>query len=220
VLFLRDLFNIRMNTIFKVYFQAWILLALASAFGMSYLLMKFNPLGQTLWAGVMVVMLSAAMVYPVLATLNKTNNFSGEPTLDGIAWVERTQPDDHAAILWLRENAPPQATILEAPGSSYRYDNRVSALTGRATLLGWGFHQQQWRGNYDEPGRREPDIETIFNSADVQATLTLLDKYDINYVYVGPLERQRYRAAGLAKFDRLLEVAFAQGEVVVYAVPN
>jgi YYY domain-containing protein len=220
--FLRDNFGYRMNTVFKFYFQAWVLLALASAFGVYYVGQALEGIGRRVWQGAFVVLILAGMVYPVLATLNKANNFQNQPTLDGMAWIKQVYPDDHAAILWLRENAAPGDVILEAPGAdsnvaySYRYEGRVSALTGQPALLGWGGHQSQWRGSYDEPARRVPDIELMYNGIDPETTLTLLDKYDITYVYVGPVERQRYKPNGLQKFERLMDVAFEQGDVVVY----
>jgi uncharacterized membrane protein len=45
-----------------------------------------------------------------------------------------------------------------------------------------------------------------------------LRKYDVAYVYVGPNERQKYPADGLAKFDQMLEVAFQQGSATIYRV--
>jgi YYY domain-containing protein len=217
--FLRDNFGYRMNTVFKFYFQAWVLLALASAFGVYYVGQALEGIGRRVWQGAFVVLILAGMVYPVLATYNKANKFQNQPTLDGIAWIEQVYPNDHTAILWLRENAAPGDVILEAPAdsyASYRYEGRVSAMTGQPTLLGWGGHQGQWRGNYDEPARRAPDIELLYNGIDPETTLTLLDKYDITYVYVGPVERQRYKPNGLQKFERLMDVAFEQGDVVVY----
>jgi uncharacterized membrane protein len=83
-------------------------------------------------------------------------------------------------------------------------------------LLGWGGHELQWRGNYEEPGRREPDINTIYGSLDTQHVLTLLEKYDITYVYVGSLERGKYSPAALAKFSRFMDVVFQQGNVTIY----
>jgi len=119
----------------------------------------------------------------------------------------------------LQANVPGEAVILEVPGdryAAYDYVGRVSALTGLATLLGWGNHEHQWRGSYELPARREPDIEALFNGLDLSRTTALLDQYDITYVYVGTLERKRYRADGLAKFEHLMEAVYRQGDVVIY----
>ena len=56
----------------------------------------------------------------------------------------------------------------------------------------------------------------IFNTIDLQQAQTLLDKYGVDYVYIGPLERERYAPAGLQKFERLLNVAFQQDNVTIY----
>jgi uncharacterized membrane protein len=84
------------------------------------------------------------------------------------------------------------------------------------TLLGWAGHEGQWRGSYEVQHAREPDIETIYNSLDPEAALTLLDKYEITYVYVGPLERTKYDARGLAKFERFMDVVYQKGDVTIY----
>jgi uncharacterized membrane protein len=214
--YLRDLFGTRMNTVFKFYFQAWVLLALAAAYGTWVVSNRLRGVGGLAWRLVLVLLVLGGLTYPALAIPNKTGNFSAEPTLDGMAWMEEARPDDYAAIRWLQANAPDQAVILEAPGESYRYLGRVSALTGLPTLLGWDFHEYQWRGSYDEPARRKPEVEVLYNSVDLAQTLTLLDKYDIRYVYVGPLERELYNPSGLAKFGQLMDVVFQQGEVTIY----
>jgi YYY domain-containing protein len=217
--YLRDNFGIRMNTIFKFYFQAWVLLALASAFAVYFVGRHLRGVPAVLWQVSMVLLVAGGMVYPVLAIPNKADYFRSEPTLNGIRWVSEQVPGDYAAIEWLRENAPDGAVVLEAPGKSYaayQYTGRVSALTGIPTLLGWGGHESQWRGNYDEPARREPDIDTLFNTVDLQQTQMLLDKYHIMYVYIGPLERERYSSPGLDKFSRLMDVAFQSDNVTIY----
>jgi YYY domain-containing protein len=217
--YLRDNFGIRMNTIFKFYFQAWVLLALASAFAVYYVSRNLRGVLALGWLATMTVLVAGGLVYPVLATLNKANNFQTEPTLNGIAWISEHRPGDYAGIEWLRENAFDGSVILEAPGSgyaAYQYAGRVSAMTGLPTLLGWGGHQSQWRGNYDEPARREPDIELLFNTSDFQQARLLLDKYNIIYVFVGPLERERYSPQGLNKFEQIMTVAFRQDDVTIY----
>jgi YYY domain-containing protein len=218
--YLRDNFGIRMNTVFKFYFQAWVLLAVAAAYG-AYVVGRAWPGWRgAAWNALLAVLVAAGLVYPALAIPAKTAGYDGPPTLDGMAWVERLNPDDYAAIRWLQTNAVPGAVVLEAPGdryAAYDYVGRVSALTGVPTLLGWGNHQSQWRGSYVEPARREPDIEALFNGLDVQRTRALLERYGITYVYVGSLERQRYSPAGLAKFDTLLDVVYQAGSVTIYA---
>jgi len=214
--YLRDLFGTRMNTVFKFYFQAWVLLALAAAYGVSVVVTRIHGVGGLAWRLALVLLVLGGMVYPVLAIPNKAGNFEAEPVLDGMAWLETAHPEDYAAIRWLQANAPDGAIILEAPGESYSYLSRVSALTGLPTVLGWDFHEYQWRGTYDEPARRKPDVDILYNSLDPAQTLTLLDKYDITYVYVGPLERERYNPTGLDKFERLLDVVYQQGGVTVY----
>jgi YYY domain-containing protein len=217
--YLRDNFGIRMNTIFKFYFQAWVLLALASAFAIYYVSVNLRLMPALMWQAAMVILVAGGMVYPILATLDKTNYFQDEPTLNGIAWISKQRPGDYAAIAWLRDNAFDDAVVLEAPGSgyaAYQYTGRVSAMTGLPTLLGWGGHQSQWRGNYDEPARREPDIDLLFNTSDIRQAQELLDKYNIMYVYVGPLERERYSPQGLNKFEKFMNIVFQQDDVTIY----
>jgi YYY domain-containing protein len=219
--FLKDVFSTRMNTVFKFYYQAWVLFGVSSAFGIYYLgpwtRDRRRVLSGLLVLGFVPIFL-AGMVYPVLSAYTKTGGFAGPPTLDGMAHLEPAYGDELAAIRWLRDNVEGAPTIVEATGGAYSYYGRVSVHTGLPTLLGWGGHELQWRGNYDEPERREPDIETIYTSRDVEETAALLDEYDVQYVYVGPLERNTYQVSQpvLSKFESLMDVVFQQGEVIIY----
>jgi YYY domain-containing protein len=225
--YLVDVFRVRMNTIFKFYFQAWVLMAIASAFGVYWM---SRGLASTPRAtkGVRMAFLAAFWVlfimglfYPVLGNISRADQFSRPPNLDGTAYLAETHPDDYAAITWLNEQIPGAPVILEKPGtggSSYVYEGRVSALTGLPTLLGWAGHENQWRGSYEIQSIREPDIETIYNSLDPETALTLLAKYDVTYVYVGPLERAEYNPQALEKFGRIMDVVYEQGNVIIYQV--
>jgi uncharacterized membrane protein len=165
-----------------------------------------------------VALVGAGLSYTVAATASKTDGFSGEASLDGTRYIERHRRDDYEAIQWLRAHAEPGAVLLEATGGSYSEHNWVSAHTGIPTVLGWGGHELQWRGNYDEAGRREPDIAAIYQSVDSNKTKSLLAKYDIDYVYVGRLERSKYHlsSATMRKFDRLMERVFENSGVIIY----
>jgi YYY domain-containing protein len=214
--YLRDLFGYRINTVFKFYFQAWVLLALASGYGVSVVADRLRGAGGLVWRLGLLLLILAGLVYPILAIPDKAGGFREKPTLDGMAWLEGAYPDDYAAIRWLQANASDGSVILEAANGSYSYYGRVSALTGLPTVLGWDFHECQWRGNCDESSARMPEIDIIYNTVDLTQTLTLLDKYDITYVYVGPLERQRYNPAGLVKFGQVMELVYQQGNVTIY----
>jgi YYY domain-containing protein len=226
--YLSDVFKVRANTIFKFYFQAWVLMAIASAFAIYWLGRRKSWLRLAFQLGFW-VLFAMGMVYPMLGNISRAGNFerAGEwdhrPTLDGTAYLAVGQADDYDAIAWLNENVEGAPIILEKPGtggSSYVYEGRVSALTGLPTLLGWAGHENQWRGNYDIQGVREPDILEIYNTLDPQAALTLLDEYDITYVYVGPLERSEYDPRALEKFGRFMDVVYENDGVTIYKVPK
>jgi YYY domain-containing protein len=223
--YLRDLFGTRMNTVFKLYYQAWILLALAAAFGSYYLLGRGAPDGGTralvsrgAWALVLVALVAAGAIYPVLAIPSKAGRFRGTATLDGMAFLEGVRPDDYAAMRWLQDNVTGMHYIVEASGGSYSDSAFISAFTGLPTVLGWDFHQYQWRGNTEESGKRQPEIEQIYQSSDAPKVLALLDKYEVEYLYVGPVETRKYRVPpqSLERFDRFLTRVYEGGAVTIF----
>ena len=223
-IFLKDTFNTRMNTVFKFYYQGWVLLGLAAAYGLFYVAHSLRRakgigrVGLAAWGVAAVLLVGGGLSYTAAAAVSKANGFRGEPTLDGTRHVAPSRQSDYEAIQWLRQNATPGAVLLEAPGGSYTEYNWVSAHTGIPTVLGWGGHELQWRGNYDEPGRREPDITAIYQGMDPARVRELLDKYDVDYVYVGQLERNKYHLSQpmIAKFDRVLQRVYDDGGVIIF----
>jgi YYY domain-containing protein len=213
--YLRDNFGTRMNTVFKFYFQAWVMWGVAGAYALAGFVRR-GRVGVVVAIGLLI---AAGLIYPALAIPARAREHGGPPTLDGAAHLAGTHPDDYAAIRWLNANVDGAPVILEAPGDRFRayvYEGRVAAHTGLPTLLGWAGHEHQWRGSGDEQALREPDIETLYTSVDPDEVLTLLDKYGISYVYVGPLERERYPTAGLAKFAEVMQVVYDTGPVTIY----
>lgn len=227
LVFIRDFFGNRMNTVFKLYYQAWVLLALAGAYAVPLLLGRlaattgaWRPAGAT-WALVLALLFGATLLYPIGALLDKTNGFARTPTLDGIAFWGRIRPDELAAIRWLNTNVAGTPVVVEATGGSYRQEfGRVASMTGLPTLLGWDYHEQQWRGTFEEAARRKPDLETIFKSNDQRQVLSTLATYRASYVFVGQTERDTYgrQGANLDRFGQFMDVAFRQGGVTIYRV--
>ncbi len=228
--YLRDLFGTRMNTVFKFYYQAWVMLALASAYGLSRLAERETPAWlKAPGLALATLLILGSLWYPLAAIPSKADNFrvipeSGDPrpTLDGLAYLRRDDPAQMAAIGWLRANVLPDAVVVEASGGSYSSAARVSMATGNPTLLGWDFHERQWRGNagYDKLAAGRPEaLDLIYRSARPDELLALLDKWGIDYVFVGTAERARYGVgdAALARFDRVLKLVYDRDGVRIYA---
>jgi YYY domain-containing protein len=225
--YLQDVFMTRMNTVFKFYFQAWVLWGLAGAWQVARWLGRLREgrriAGAALGVGVSALLIAAGLVYTTLAIPARARENGVPWTLDGAAWMEEGRPADLRAIRWLNAEIEGAPVIVEAPGDQHRayvYEGRVSALTGLTTVLGWGGHQRQWRGNYDEPARREADLERLFTTVDPVEAWTVLELYDVRYLYIGPVERQRYPPEGLAKFATMFPAVYDRDDVVIYAVTS
>ena len=229
VVFIRDMFNNRMNTVFKLFYQSWILLAVGSAVALYYFASRWlfarsngaDPVVRAAWAIWAVILIGGALVYPPASVLSRAASFSGPPTLDGMAYVARIAPADYRAIQWLWQNVPGRAVIVEATGGSYSQYGRISWNTGLPTLLGWDFHESQWRGTSDEQRVRQADIDTIYRSGNRTAVTDLLRRYDVTYVYVGPLELEKYGRPSRAGIDALatfLDVAYRADGAIIYKV--
>ena len=278
-LYVRDVFGSRMNTVFKLYHQAWTLFSVAGAFGAYYIWQNMSitartsghlhltppadesaarktpsrppptrslrqqasrtgwsefirlarlgaiALARTVWVGAFAILLALSLVFPVLAYPNRANDFqantaTGIPTLDGTLWIKYSNADDYAGIQWLNTNAPDDTVILEAPGPEYTFYDRVSVATGLEAVLGWGGHEFQWRGTSTESDKRSDDIQQIYTSLDPIQTRALLQKYGVDYVIVGGVEREKY---GLTrpmtdKFGKLGQMVFNQGSMQIYMV--
>ena len=220
-IYLRDYFGTRMNTVFKFYYQAWVLLALGCSFGAYYLWQGLRGLTRLAFAVPAVLLLALGMVYPLLATWTKADSLSGLPTLDGTRYLEQAMPADYQAMRWLNENVIGTPVIAEATGGSYTAFARVSANTGLPTILGWDFHEVQWRGTYRFMERQE-DVRQLYLARSWEEVQSILSEYNVRYVYVGPLERQAYgpQAGALvaAKLPLVYEAAAGEQTARVYEV--
>jgi YYY domain-containing protein len=222
--FLRDHFGSRMNTVFKFYYQGWLLLGLANAYliavGMKELRLGFG--GTQVAALVSLALVAGSAIFPVAGAYAKTNGFArSEPTLDATAYVALNSPDVMAAVEWVRQNTLPSDRVLEAKGNSYSaHHNRISTMTGRATLLGWDGHESQWRGEaYGTMARGRPAaIEQVYRSASPEEIGPLLGEWGIDYVFVGPVEIELYGITDfrLEELGAGMDTVFERGQVKIF----
>jgi uncharacterized membrane protein len=224
--FLRDFFGYRINTIFKFYFLAWLLWAIAAAFATVVLWEKLKGVWAVLFKSLTVVALILSMLYPLMGLWSKTNGFNpSQWELDGTAYLTRYNPDEAAAIQWLQK--APLGVIAESVGGSYTVHARMSTHSGQPTVLGWVGHEHQWRGDYELFAPREGDIARLYCATNWPEVEAIINQYGIRYIVVGDLERNTYIPgtnncpSGLSegKFEHYLEPVFRQGNVTIYQVP-
>lgn len=222
VVYIHDSFGTRMNTVFKFHYHAWLLLGLGSALALMLLAssVRARPVGRLVSLSLATAILVSGAVYPLTATVVKSGEFRGAPTLDGARFLARSRPDEYRAIEWLRSRSERRPVVLEAIGPDYQEYARVSTFSGLPTVMGWVGHELQWRGNVPELGSRQRDVEAIYRTGDEIAIRGLLDRYRVEYVFVGSLERSRYGPQVDSRFNRLLEIAFSEGGATVFRVPR
>ena len=112
--------------------------------------------------------------------------------LNATAFLETDFPEDAAGIRWLKENIGGSPVVLEANGDSYTEYERVSAMTGLPTILGWYVHEWLWRNDVSDLNAKAADVEAIYTSGDQAQTEALLEDYDVSYIFVGSCERSKY----------------------------
>ena len=98
-------------------------------------------------------------------------------------------------------------------------------FTGLPSILGWPFHQSQQRAVV--PGtvisNRTADVNALYSTTNTAEALSILEKYDVGYIYVGQLEWVYYSPDGLNKFESmarqgLLNEVYRNAGVSIYEV--
>jgi uncharacterized membrane protein len=215
----------RANTMFKLVFQAFIMLGITTGyiFIRIFTYTKDNNLIKVahryfFFFLFFFIFFLLVMIYPYMAINSYYGNLKNYYGLDGTKYLQNLYPDDYALIQWINNNIQGQPVILEAQGDSYTDYARVSANTGLPTVLGWTVHEWLWRGSYDIPSPRITEVIMLYESEDINLTRSLLKKYNIQYVFVGDLERQKYPKMHEEKFQKLGKIIYKKGESKLYKV--
>lgn len=220
--YLRDQFGWRMNTIFKFYYQAWILFALAAAYAFAWLFERGKN-ARFPAALLSLLVLASSLIYiafGVQERLFAQNGLQRTWSLDGANYIRLYQPDLYGALEWLR--SAPDGVVAEAVGGSYQSEYaRVATHTGLPNVLGWPGHEGQWRGGYSEIGSREPDLQLLYVTRDWDQARAVLLRYNVRYVVLGPAEYNRYgQQVDDAKFKRHLSLVYDSPQVRIFEVPS
>ena len=87
--------------------------------------------------------------------------------------------------------------------------------TGLPTVQGWYVHEWLWRDDVNLVQARVDDVKAIYESEDVNQTLELLHKYQVQYVVVGKLEQQKFPELKQEKLLSLGTVVFERPEIML-----
>jgi len=210
----------RMNTVFKFYLQAWTLLALGSAYFLQKILnvlftKKHGFHISKIWLAILTLLMISVFLFTITASVDKiTDRISKKTpfTLDGMSFMNYSTflendvvvdlSQDYDAIRWMQNNIVGTPTIVEANLPEYRWGNRFTIYTGLPGVLGWNWHQRQQRAiNPPEwVTDRVEDINNFYSIAEMENTKKFIDKYQVDYIIVGQLEKAIYPEMGLEKF--------------------
>lgn len=202
----------RANTVFKFGYQAFMILAITSA----YMLRRIIDQKAYLPKFLLLVLFALVATYPYFAINSYYGGLKNYKGLDGLTYLNDSYQDDYKAILWINQNIQGQPVILEAQGDSYTDFARVSANTGLPTVIGWPVHEWLWRGSYDEAGKRSTEVASIYQEYSPDQTEEMIKKYKISYVFIGALERQKYQKLDENKFYNLGQEVFRSNQTVIY----
>jgi uncharacterized membrane protein len=211
-----------MNTIFKFYYQAWVLLGLSGAYGIYRGWTVLRVIGARSWAwaslALAALLVAGAGIYTAWIP-SASVNAGGPATLNASSWIAASDPGEAGAISWLDAHASPQQVVLEAIGDDYHTNGTlISTFTGLPAVMGWGGHEGQWRPGDPEVQTRIDDVKTMYTTNDSDLARRLLHRYRVKYVVVGEAEKARYGSStgGLAKFGSFMRIAYSSAGATVY----
>jgi uncharacterized membrane protein len=203
----------RMNTVFKAYIQAWILLAIALP-----VFLRFGLHQKALRWVVLGLAVALALPHPLGLVIQQ---FRAESWgLDGMAWMTA---GDRAIVEALRLE-PNGTVVAEAVGGAYTEYARLSSASGVPAYLGWANHEGVWRGGeiYPEIGLREELLSRLYSSRDPKEIRKLASEAGIHLVAIGSLEQKDFPMAKLGTIAEAGEVVLDRdgGMLVRFGSPD
>jgi YYY domain-containing protein len=235
--------HFRSNTMFKLGYQAFIMFSIVAGYtivvtiisladkyvNLKTELLQIKKLYKIIFLVLVIPQLFLVCIYPTFSIKSYFGLLGNYKSLDGLAWFQNQYPDDYEAILWLdgtldscrlsyRICDPP--VIVEADSDSYTDYARFSAYTGTPTVIGWGVHEWLWRGTYDIVAPRREDVIKIYESDDIGMTQKILAKYNVSYIIIGTLEREKYKNLNEVKIAKIATIVYSFGNTQIYRVNN
>ncbi|MFZ2522901.1 MAG: DUF2298 domain-containing protein, partial [Minisyncoccia bacterium] len=226
--FLKDIYFIqnppfyRANTVFKIWYEAWILLALgAGVLGIMFfgwLSQVYKAFGKVLGVILLIIPIIISLFGFRIGYITLEDNLAN--TLDGLDYIQhQAGPQDYEIIKWARENIIGQPIVLEAAGQSYTNYNWFSAFTGLPTIVGWLSHEWGWR--YDQNSwpviaGKSGKVEIFYKTQNPEVVRGMAEEFQIGYVLVSENEKTSYRVENKTMESAFGKPIFDNGKSALY----
>ena len=224
IVYVKDIYEkeyARSNTMFKLTYQAFTMFGILLGYALIRLWMEKKHVIRKVLTSAVFACFAGCCFYTATAVhawFGQVWDPSQYQGLDATAYLETTFPEDAAAICWLNDNVTGDPVVLEANGDSYSDYERVSAMTGLPTVLGWYVHEWLWRGDTGALNERAQEVETIYTSTNQEEVKALLEKYQVEYIFVGAREREKYESLNESMLQSLGNVVFSDEQSQTYVL--
>ncbi len=231
----------RMNTVFKFYMQAWILLGISSAAAFVWILPEARRMWsenvRNIWQSILIILVGSAAMYPLFAATEKIDDRMTKlapASLNGMTYMSYANyydadknmdlSQDFKAIRWMQENVIGSPVIVEANTVEYRWGSRYSIYTGLPSVVGWNWHQRQQRTVTPSEWvtERVDEIANFYLTSNQSIASEFIQTYDVQYIIVGQYERALYPGEGLEKFEAFNQIlwqeVYRNQDTVIYEV--
>jgi uncharacterized membrane protein len=165
----------------------------------------------------LIIMILIGILFPLFGTINRVQDRfqKTEITLSGSKYADLASYDDIRgsinlksdmdAIKWLKRNEKVTKNIIEGIAPIYSWGSRFSIYTGFPTVMGWDWHQTQQR-EYKTSliQERKNDVNEFYSTTDLATKINILNKYKIEIIILGQLEKSYYPTEGIESFNDLI----------------
>ena len=196
----------RINTIFKLYFGLWVVLAFSSSLIVSKLLGKtflftgvvrqvLQSFCLFIFSVVLVTNIKLLVLYPSF-----TFKIGPRPTIDGSLFL-REENDLGRAALWLRTQIKkgllPKGAVLEANAPSFSVTNIVSSFVGLPSVLGWEGHVELRTKNPEQIKLRKTKIFNFYRRCSSRSVQYFSTRFRVKYVVTSSVEFEKFKTFSL-----------------------
>lgn len=193
LIFAKDIYpnHPRANTMFKLTYQAFILMGISLGVAVGNLKNIKNRLIRITISITLMMIFGGSLLFTTNAFPTYYGDFKDYQGLDGQNWFRKTIPDRAKLSDYLLANRDGR-NMVEAVGDSYTNYNAISVYSAVPTVLGWRVHEWLWRGGWTLVGSRDTEVENFYEDESVTNKKAFVEKYNVGWIVVGDDERNVY----------------------------